>query len=112
MIWENICKKKVRRKMNKIHQICPVCAACNTTEKDGYYMCCGCRHKWKDVKSSSVFDHITQSVETLAEKVVYAVYYGGLYFWHSTLIYPSFPFETREAAITATVEEIKKEYKK
>lgn len=57
--------------------------------------------------SKTVFSCITQSEETLAEKLVYAVHYDGLYFWHSTLIYPSFPFETREEAIAATVAKLK-----
>lgn len=59
------------------------------------------------VKPQTVFDSITASLEALAEKMVYAVHYGGLYFWHSTLIYPAFPFETREKAIAATIEKLK-----
>jgi hypothetical protein len=55
----------------------------------------------------TVFEKITVSHEAQAEKLVYAVHYGGLYFWHSTLIYPAFPFETKEEAIAATIEKLK-----
>ena len=95
--------------MSKIHQICPVCAACNIKQKDGYYMCCGCRHKWKDVKSSSVFDHITQSVEALAEKLVYWEHDDWGSWWTSNVLDEE--YSTPAEAIAATVEELKKEYK-
>ena len=55
----------------------------------------------------TLFDRLTASPEVLAEKFVYAVHFGGLYFWHSTLIYPAFPFETKEKAIAATVAKLK-----
>lgn len=60
-------------------------------------------------EAKTLFDQLTASREAFADKLVYAVHYGGLYFWHSTLIYPAFPFETKEKAIAATLEELKKE---
>lgn len=75
------------------------------------YICLECKQGFC-YPPKTVFDKITESVETMAEKMVYAVHYGGLYFWHSTLIYPAFPFKTREEAIAATMEELKKEWKK
>lgn len=87
--------------MSKLRQICPICAACNTKQKDGYYMCCACRHKWRDVESSSVFDRITESPEVLAEKLVYCdVYYK------STII-PGESWEYEQEAIAATVAKLK-----
>ena len=60
---------------------------------------------WKG--RGTLFDRITRSPEELAEMLVYAVHFGGLYFWHSTVIYPAIPFETKEAAIAATVAKLK-----
>jgi hypothetical protein len=60
----------------------------------------------KDFREVSVFDRITASPEVLAPRLVYAVHYGGLYFWHSVLIYPAFPFETKEEAIAATIDKL------
>jgi hypothetical protein len=66
-----------------------------------------CRNCGEVFILQTVFHHITASPEILAEKLVYAVHYGGLYFWHSTLIYPAFPFETKAEAIAATVDRLK-----
>lgn len=96
--------------MSKVHQICPICAACNTKQKDGYYMCCACRHKWRDVESSSVFDRIAASPEVLAESVVYTyeMAIGGSMFkvyWTSPFIENFYP--DRADAIAATVARLK-----
>lgn len=93
--------------MSEIHQICPVCAACNTKQKDGYYMCCACRHKWRDVESASVFDHITQNVGMLANELVY--YLPEIDKYTSEII--AVFYKDRDEAFAATIEELKKEWK-
>lgn len=99
--------------MSKVHNICPICAACNTKQKDGYYMCCACRHKWRDVESSSVFDHITASPEVLAEEFVEPYTRWGEDGYPETLWRSNFRelsgmlFDTKEEAITATVGKLK-----
>jgi hypothetical protein len=60
-----------------------------------------------DEKKPTVFDHITQSVETLAEKLVYR--YCST--WRSFLL-QGYEFLTKAEAIAATVEELKKEWSK
>jgi hypothetical protein len=55
----------------------------------------------------TVFDKITESVETLAEKLVYRDML--LDAWVSTLL--TVHFKTEAEAIAATVEDLKKEYK-
>ena len=100
---------------------CNVCA--NPMEVWGYsrmdehtiFKClkCGNEEVVKDADiplpkhKQSLFDRITASPEVLAPHLVYAVHYGGLYFWHSVLIYPAFPFETKDEAIAATVAKLK-----
>jgi hypothetical protein len=74
----------------------------------------GCPH-FEEAKQT-VFDHITQSVEALAEKLVYHIYLTDCMqrkrsYWRSTF-FPCNNFATKEKAIAATVEELKKEYKK
>lgn len=92
--------------MSKVHQICPICAACNTKQKDGYYMCCACRHKWRDVESSSVFDRITESPEVLAPQFIVKHHKDG-----ETQYYISFLNNTiyskYEIALEATVAKLK-----
>ena len=66
--------------------------------------------------SVTVFDHVTQSMEVLAEKSVYfdcSVCDGdGIgYPWCSTLFADGGHFATREKAKAATIEKLKKEYK-
>lgn len=71
---------------------------------------CGCIHF--EESKQTVFDHITQSEETLAEKLVYfkeRIFPDDI--WESTLFFRQ-SFYSKEEAIAATVEELKKEYKK
>ena len=72
------------------------------------YICLECKQEFC-YPPKTLFKHLMTSPEVLAQHLVYAVHYGGLYFWHSTLIYPSFPFETKEAAIAATIEKLNEE---
>jgi hypothetical protein len=66
-----------------------------------------------DFEPPSVFDHITQSVEALAEKLVYIIRceedpsFAG---WTSNVVQSV--FETKPEALAETIEELKKEYKK
>lgn len=100
---------------SKRYGICPECGSYlfsyEHTEDNDWQLCtcerCGCSGTPEEFLYNSIFARIMQSPEALAEKLVYAVHYGGLYFWHSTLIYPAFPFETKEEAIAATVEKLK-----
>lgn len=64
----------------------------------------------------TVFDHITESVETLAEKLVYKELIteeddGYVYRWRSTILPNDFWYD-EDKAIAATLEELKKEWKK
>jgi hypothetical protein len=73
----------------------------------------GCQH-FEESKQTG-FDHITQSVETLAEKLVYHIYLTDCMqrkrsYWRSTF-FPCNNFATKEKAIAATIEALKKEWK-
>lgn len=63
-------------------------------------------------KKPTVFDHITESVETLAEKLVYrrVVSWDDEINWYSVGL-RGYCFRTKEEAIAATIEELKKEAK-
>lgn len=75
-----------------------------------------------DEKKPTVFDKITESVEALAEKLVYrqnckmihqndkCTLEYWTYSWKSSVI-PGQSFEKKEEAIAATLEELRKEYK-
>ena len=71
-----------------------------------------------DFEPLTVFDHITESVETLAKEFVaeFSIY-GGRSYWCSLLLaeigHSVFEqrFNTKEEAIAATIEELKKEWK-
>lgn len=72
-----------------------------------------CRHFIPKPKLT-VFDHITESVEALAEKFVYHIYLTDCLqrkrsYWRSTF-FPRNNFSTKEKAIAATIEELKKEW--
>lgn len=74
----------------------------------------GCQH-FEELKQT-VFDKITSSEEVLAQKFVYFDYSvcddnGIGYPWCSTLFEDGGHFETEEKAITATIEELRKEAK-
>lgn len=74
-----------------------------------------CVAKNKETAKQTVFDHITQSVEALADKFVYHIYLTDCLqrkcsYWRSTF-FPRNNFSTKEKAIAATVNELKKEYK-
>ena len=101
------------------------CADCgcavNPNVIQGMYYCprCDDDKSERDVLPLTVFDYITQSVEKLAEKLVYrrnckmihnndkaSVEYWT-YSWKSTIVEGS--FETYEEAYEATLEELKNE---
>jgi ssDNA-binding Zn-finger/Zn-ribbon topoisomerase 1 len=102
--------------------VCPVCGSSNIqTERrpDGFHHCTECRYSWAigaSQQKQTVFDHITESVEALAEKFVYHIYLTDCLqrkrsYWRSTF-FPCNNFSTKEKAIAVTVEELKKEWKK
>jgi hypothetical protein len=73
-------------------------------------MCCACRHKWRDVESSSVFNRITASPEVLADNLVYSEWVEA--FNKSLLVYRSMilgskHFKSYAEAVAATVEKLK-----
>jgi hypothetical protein len=83
-----------------------------------YFRCktCGQRGDKDKFTQLTVFDYITQSVEKLAEEFVYHIYLTDCLqrkrsYWRSTF-FPCNNFSTKEKAIAATIEELKKEYKK
>ena len=70
-------------------------------------------------KEQTVFDHITQSVETLADSVVMPIIveYSGDVLWVSPLLQKDASkraifFDSKEEAIAATIEELRKVWKK
>ena len=68
----------------------------------------GCPHF--EESKQTVFDYITQSVETLAEELVYIIRCEEdptWTEWGSNIVQGV--FETREEAVAATIEELKKE---
>lgn len=76
----------------------------------------GCQH-FEELKQT-VFDHITQSVEVLADSVVMPIIveYSGDILWVSPLLQKDTSkraifFDSKEEAVAATVEELKQEYK-
>lgn len=102
---------------------CPLCGGVavlsgkNFLDED-VYECTFCHEPGHHsrFKEQTVFDHITESVEALAEKLVY--YYLQIPHFtvdlvevHRSTIIPHLTFESKEEAISATVEELKKEYK-
>lgn len=92
------------------------CADCgcevNPNVIQGMYYCprCDDDKTERDVLPLTVFDKITESVETLAEKLVYmrVVSWDDEINWYS-LALRSHCFRTKEEAIAATIEELKKE---
>lgn len=71
-----------------------------------------------DTHKQTVFDHITQSVEALADSVVMPIIveYSGDILWVSPLLQKDASkraifFDSKEEAVAATIEELKKEYK-
>lgn len=111
-----------RRKMSNL--VCPVCGSSNIqTERrpDGFHHCMECRYSWAigaSQQKQTVFDKITESVETLAKEFVaeFSIY-GGRSYWCSLLLaeigHSVFEqrFNTKEEAIAATVAELQKEWK-
>lgn len=71
-----------------------------------------------DPKKPTVFDHITESVESLAEEIVYPYKIRFAYgsednwqeYWTSPLIENFYP--TRNEAIATTIKKLKKEWKR
>ena len=64
-----------------------------------------------DTHKQTVFDHITQSVEELAEKLVYYEDIMGVIYWFSTVLSRERAFLIKSRAIAATVVELKKEWR-
>lgn len=104
--------------------VCPVCGSSNIqTERrpDGFHHCMECRYSWAigaSQQKQTVFDKITESVEKLAKEIVYPYKIRFAYgsednwqeYWTSPLIENFYP--TQNEAIAATVEELKREWKK
>ena len=90
--------------LNRELAFCRACGAKWLKDTDG----ANCKY-FEKITPRTVFDHITQSVETLAEKLVYQLSDG---MWVAILVYDGVKFTHRETAIVATIEELKKEYKK
>ena len=69
----------------------------------------GCPHFEK--RQQTIFDHITQSVEVLAEEFVDALYdrVTGEYHYYSMLTAEF--YDSRKEALAATVAELKKEWR-
>ncbi len=68
-----------------------------------------------DERKPTVFDKITESVETPAEKLVFNYYFEDCHYqtraWKS-LFFLHNRYKTKAEAIAATIEELKKEWKK
>lgn len=92
---------------------CPVCGSSNIqTERrlDGFHHCMNCRHSWKLGESQlkpTVFQKITTSPEVLAVEFVGMMYdrVAGDYRYYSMLTGEF--YNSREAAIAATLERLK-----
>lgn len=98
---------------------CPECGSLNIEylfeENESWCNDCGLHFQTCEALIASVFDHITESVEALANELVYQFigYDGnGLFhgYWKSTITDED--YTTKEKAIAATVAELKKEYNK
>ena len=91
--------------MSKFDKKCSKCRNYN----GNILICESCTHYKPKL---TVFDHITQSVEALAEKLVYmrVVSWDDEINWYSVVL-RSYCFRTKEAAIAATIVELKKEVK-
>jgi hypothetical protein len=92
---------------------CPKCESIAVIYEDyvggtSFYRCKTCGYRGCDFERQTVFDHITQSVETLAEKLVY--YLPEIDKYTSEII--AVFYKDRDEALAATIEELKKEYKK
>ena len=65
---------------------------------------------FEDKPKQTLFDRITQSPETLADKLVYSLTYGcsvgAVKHWYSTLELGTY-FSKREEALAATIEKLK-----
>lgn len=100
------------------NRICKMCGG--KVIQDGYYAgsifykCQSCnRILGKDMtKVLTVFDKITESEETLAEKFVYQISDSDGYQWWTSMLCNDTLWELKAEAIAATAEELKKEYKK
>lgn len=93
---------------------CPECGSLNIEylfeEEDSWCKDCGLHFPSSDAIIASVFDHITESVETLAEKMVYIIVCEedtNMRGWTSNVV--ESVFETYAEALAATIEGLKKE---
>lgn len=91
-------------------KICPECGSDRImTERrpDGYHICRNCCFYWRNEEApkQTVFEQITQSKETLAEKLVYAVsYHWEMEFRYTSNLIPGHKrFDTKAEAIAATL---------
>lgn len=98
---------------------CPKCRSTNTS-KDRYahdqgicYVCADCCYVGdpEEFREQTVFDHITESVEALAEKFVYFKYSDVSTDHYGSTIIKGGDWKTEAKAIAATVKELKKEAK-
>jgi hypothetical protein len=89
---------------------CPECGSLNIESlfegDDSWCNDCGLHFPTSDALIASVFDHITESVEKLAEVSVCKLD-SGVYYSHITGGF----YATENKAIAATIEELKKEWK-
>lgn len=80
---------------------------------DSMATCYGCGYVdlLERFPEQTVFDHITQSEEALAERLVYYEDVLGIIYWFSTILPKERAFLTKSRAFAATVTELLKEYK-
>jgi transcription initiation factor TFIIIB Brf1 subunit/transcription initiation factor TFIIB len=86
---------------------CPDCGSLNVEEAfegESYCKDCFLHCATADLEDASVFDQITQSMDVLAEKLVFPLHDG---WWMSTVIYDGSRFATKPEAIAATVAKLK-----
>jgi hypothetical protein len=99
---------------------CPICGSINCIVGVGkagagkpWFTCLHCHTDlWEEeILPVTVFDRITESVETLADEFVDALYdrVAGEYRYYSMLTAEF--YDSRKEALTATVAELKNEYK-
>ena len=95
---------------------CPICGGGIGVYQDyvggtSFFRCDICGHTGCDFEDVTVFDQITQSYETLAEKLVYEELIteesdGYVYRWRSTIL-PNDFWYSEEKAVAATVAKLK-----
>lgn len=99
---------------------CPICRSINCIVEVGkaeagkpWFTCLHCHTDlWEEeILPVTVFDHITQNEEVLAEFLVFHnCIYKGRTKYHSAVV--GGEFDSKEKAFDATVEKLKKEWKR